>query len=131
MCKKSTYKRFLNIYNYMQKYDSSGLIKNAEFNTKLGERKISSYILGNKDISFIYFEKDETPLFILNIKSNGRIRILKSKIGQPEIFLAIYEIEQIINKEKHKIEVDNFLEKLFKNTENKFNVNLFGFTMYR
>ena len=129
MCKKSTYNRFLKIYKFIKNNNTNhSLILSYMFNTKLGARKIfTSEILDN--IFIYYVDYDKQFLFSLKIYPNGKIEVLNSKIGQPEIFLAIYEIEQIINNKKYN-ERDNILEKLFENVGNE-NFNFFNFTQYR
>lgn len=133
MCKKSVYKRFLKLSKYHSKHRCNHVI----YDTKLGKRDV---YISNKHYSsnIIYvtyrdgvsnYLPELNILFQLIIHPNGKIEILSSKIGQPEIFLAIYEIEQIINNKKYN-ERDNLLEKLFENIENE-NFNFFNFTMYR
>lgn len=135
MCKKSTYNRFLKLLEYHSNYSCNHVI----YNTKLGKRDV--YISKKypntscKTILVVYFNgiSNYIPeleiLFSLNIYPNGKIEVLNSKISQPEIFLAIYEIEQIINNKKYN-EKDNILEKLFENIGNE-NFNFFNFTQYR
>ena len=133
MCKKSTYKRFLELSKHHLNYRCNHII----YDTKLGKRDVYiSKHCNNDIIQVVYFNgaSNYIPeldiLFNLQIYPNGKINIISSKIGQPEIFLAIYEIEQIINNKKHD-EADNILEKLFENIGNDFNNNFFNLTQYR
>ena len=123
MCSKKTRKIFEKIL--------TNINGSKIFNTKLGKRKIDIGLIPNKSIYFIYYDKDDTELFHLGINKNGRINIYNTKIGKPEIFLAIYEIENIINNNEQK-KKDVILEKLFENIcDFNFQNNIFGFTMYR
>ena len=121
MCNRKTYKRFEKI--------EKNINYSRSFNTKLGPRCVACF-KNNDDISFIYYEKDNSILFNILVKKSGRINIIGSQIDEHAIFEAIYEIEQIINNKKYN-ERDNLLEKLFENVGNDFNNNLFNFTMYR
>jgi len=122
MCNRKIYKRFekiLDNINYSRSFD-----------TKLGPRCVACF-KNNDDISFIYYEKDNSILFNILVKKSGRVNIVGSQIAEPEIFLAIYEIENIINNKKQK-KRDIILEKLFENIdEYSFVNNIFGFTQYR
>lgn len=130
MHNNSTYERFLHLSKYHSKHNNNYVT----YNTKLGKREVYVSSCCSNAIYIIYFdgfyEADPRPetLFSLEILTNGKINIISSKIKQPEIFLAIYEIEQIINNEDYK-ERDGILEKLFESTNNNFNI--FNFTTYR
>src|SRR5574344_448365 len=122
MCNKKTYKRFEKILNNIN-YSRS-------FNTKLGPRCVACF-KNKEDICFVYYEKDNSILFNILIKKSGKINIINSQIDEPEIFLAIYERESIINNEKQR-KRDIILEKLFENIdEYSFHNNIFGLTQYR
>ena len=122
MCNKKTYKRFEKILNNIN-YSHS-------FDTKLGPRCVACF-KNNNDISLVYYEKDSSVLFNILVKKSGKIDIINSQISEPEIFLAIYEIEQIIKNKKMQ-ERDSILEILFENIdEYSFRNNIFGFTQYR
>ena len=122
MCNRKTYKRFEKI--------SKNINYSRSFDTKLGPRCVSCF-KNNHDISLIYYEKDNSILFNILVKKSGKIDIINSQISEPEIFLAIYEIEQIIKNKKMQ-ERDSILEILFENIdEYSFRNNIFGFTQYR
>ena len=130
MFKNKIYKRFEKIYKYF--YDNNEITHT--FHTKLGDRNVSCMktIAGmiltngiNKEVLYsthrsdgvilIYNDKSEKNpaevLFILAVDVNGKITIINSKIDEPAIFSAIYELECIIwdKKQKRKGEM---LEKL-------------------
>ena len=121
MCKRETYKRFLKIYEFVK--DNKDDEINGRFvrsfvkyfNTKLGKRRFH-ISKRDKEIYVSYWDFDKTMLFEFYIYKSGKIDIKNSKIDQPEIFLAIYEIENIINNKKQKYK-DNILEKLFENID--------------
>lgn len=135
MCNRKTYKRFLNLSKYHSKYSCNHVI----YDTKLGKRDvyISNPDYRTNSIDLIYFDgiDEYIPnldiLFMLIIEKSGKINIIQSKIDEPAIFLAIYEIECIINDKKKK-NIDSILEKLFENVdEYNFSNNIFSFTQYR
>ena len=122
MFKSKIYKRFEKIYKYF--YDNNEITHT--FHTKLGDRKIAciksvqGMILTNSntqeiqyetnrkdDIILIYGDKPEEyptkTLFMLAVNKKGKITICNSKIDEPAIFSAIYELECLIYKDKkHK-----------------------------
>ena len=122
MCKKSVRRRFekiLDNINYSRSFD-----------TKLGPRCVACF-KNNNDISFMYYEKDNSILFNIVVKKSGKINIINSQIDEHAIFAAIYEIENIIHNKQQK-KRDAILEKLFENIdEYSFANNIFGFTQYR
>lgn len=116
MCNRKTYKRFEKIeknINYSRSFD-----------TKLGPRCVACF-KNKDDISFIYYEKDNSILFNILVKKSGRVNIVGSQIDEHAIFAAIYEIETMINNKKQK-KRDIILEKLFENIdEYSFMNNIF------
>lgn len=135
MCNRKTYKRFLNLSKYHSKYSCNHVI----YDTKLGKRDvyISNPDYRTNSIDLTYFDGVDSYipnldiLFMLRIEKSGKINIIQSKIDEPAIFSAIYEIECLIHKDKIK-KIDNILEKLFENIdEYSFQNNIFGFTQYR
>jgi predicted secreted protein len=123
MCNKKTYKRFEKILENIN-YSRS-------FNTKLGLRCVKAELSKHNEICITYYDKDNTELFHIGVKKSGEIKVYNTKIGKPEIFLAIYEIESIINNKKQK-KRDIILEKLFENIDEfSFQNNIFGLTQYR
>ena len=138
MCNKKVYNRFLKLSKYHSK---NGHINHIVYDTKLGKRDvyISKPDYKDKSIDVLYYDgaSDYLPdvpiLFFLNINKSGKIEIKvnRLKIDEPAIFLAIYEIECIINDKKKK-NIDSILEKLFENVdEYNFSNNIFSFTQYR
>lgn len=141
MCKRKNFKRFLKIHEYIKSdnyipYKNEPKFSNyyyKKFDTKLGQRWIASsygyFKYNNKKFHGIILEyKDNNGecLFLLRIEKSGRIFIMESKIDQPAIFSAIYEIESIINNKKQKYK-DNILEKLFDNIDEfSFKDRIFG-----
>lgn len=107
MCKKSVRKRFDKI--------SNNINGSRVFNTKLGPRciKVGS---NKKEVCVTYYDADNSELFHIGIEKSGKINIYNTKIDKPEIFLAIYEIENIINNKIQK-KRDIVLEKLFENID--------------
>ena len=121
MCNRKTYKRFekiLDNINYSRVFD-----------TKLGPRCVACF-KNNDDISFIYYEKDNSILFNILVKKSGKIKIVSNQIDEHAIFAAIYEIETIINNRKQK-KRDIILEKLFENIDEYSFISKFNFTQYR
>lgn len=111
MCSKKTYKRFKKIYDYIKNHDDY-TTNFSLFKTKLGSRYVGSIMDAEHNIIFIYKDYDESNLFKLSINKNGKIIVMYTKIDNPAIFAAIYEIECIINN-KNKQHTDSILEKLF------------------
>ena len=126
------YERFLELSKYHSRHSNN----QVTYNTKLGKREVYVSSCCSNAIYVIYFDRllegnlQPETLFSLEVLPNGKINIIDSKIGQPEIFLAIYEIEQIIDNKEYN-ERDGILEKLFENIGNDFDGNLFNFTQYR
>ena len=92
--------------------------KERFFNTQLGKRKISIYKAKDKSIYFTYFDKDDSPelttlfgrppiLYMLHILKNGEIHQVTSQIDKIAQYSSIYEIENILYKEKYLKEKDD------------------------
>lgn len=122
MCKRKVYNRFDKIYKNIN--------TSRVFCTKLGPRCV--IMSKNKyEIFMTYNDYDNSELFHIGVKTNGRIKIYASKIDEHAIFSAIYEIENIMNNKANKRRED-ILEKLFENIEEfSFKDSIFGFTTYR
>ena len=125
MCKVDNFIRFKSIAD---KINRSQL-----FHTELGDRVVECFLSPNKDtVSFIYYDKDSSPLFYLSVSHEGKITKKLSLIDDSAIFSAVYEIECILYdiQKEHK---DGILESLFETTFSR----MFGaycrynFTQYR
>lgn len=145
MFKNKIYKRFERIYKYFHNNNEITHI----FHTKLGDRKvgciktIAGMILkdtNTKEIEYktdrgdgiliIYSDKlEENPasiLFILAVDKKGKIAIINSKIDEPAIFSAIYELECLMYKEKQH-EKGEVLKKLLSYYGNNYGSGIFPF----
>ena len=125
MCKVDNFYRFKNLAEKIDRYQT--------FHTELGDRVVECFMSPNKNsVNFIYYDKDNSPLFYLTVNEEGRITKKLTLIDDSAIFSAVYEIECILyNIEKeHK---DSILENLFETTFSR----MFGayckynFTQYR
>ena len=134
MCKRKTYERFKKIYDYIQKSGAPvgyGSSFKYSFKTKLGIRDVITFLFDGNIALYYMCKKDSLePLFQLCIYKDGSIQKAQSKIDEPAIFAAIYEIECIINDKKQK-ERDNLLERLFESIDEYSFMNKFNFTQYR
>lgn len=117
MCSRKTYNRFKKIHDYILKNSQSdiGFVGNYEFNTNMGDRIVYCAIFNNT-IALLYLDNDKSELFSLHVKQGEKIWIVNSKIDEPAIFAAIYELECIIDDNKVKYR-DSILERLFKSVD--------------
>ena len=125
MCKVDNFIRFKSIANRIN--------RSQLFETDLGPRVVECFLSPSKDnVNFIYYDKDNSPLFYLSINNEGKITKKLSLIDDTAIFSAVYEIECILYniQKEHK---DGILESLFETTFSR----MFGayckynFTQYR
>lgn len=112
MCKKETYKQFNKLYKEHCKYNNFA----RKYNTALGIREVvvKKFSMDNS-IYVIYKDKDGSTLFHIEVFSNGKINIYKTKVDAMAIFSAMYEIQTIIYNE-NKVDMNKVLEGLFENS---------------
>ncbi len=113
----STYKRFKKL---------SDQFNEKWFQTKLGSRLVCCRKWKKEDkIDFIYYDNQSTKpnalfnfcqpvLFFLIIDKYDGIVYKNSKIDELALFCAVYELEQILNKENKKVTKPFKLDFLFK-----------------
>jgi hypothetical protein len=110
-----------NYYRFKSILDNINISK--VFNTKLGPRNVACYEYGQeKDIQFVYYDYDNTILFILDINKEGNIikYFSRKNIDDIAIFSAVYEIETLLyNEDINKKE--DILNLLFDNISYNFN----------
>lgn len=120
MCNKETYQQFKKLYEEHAKHNHF----TRKYNTALGEREVVvKKFFNDNTIYVVYKDYDGSTLFHIEVHTNGRVKIYKTKVDAIAIYSAIYEINTILYKEK-QMTMDKTLELLFEN--NCFNNGFMG-----